>query len=186
MGPEEKARQIIDRKLEEAGWVIQDLRELNPIASLGVAVREYQTVDQDEVDYALFIDGTPVGVIEAKPDEEGVHLVTAAHEQNERYVNSGLKWANYSKKDMRFVYQFDILKAGVILFDVLQLGSTIVLQQFGFVGYRCACVCELCTEETFPLIVGKLDMIEFLQLLAEISNQFFLGMNIEILISLRL
>ena len=73
MGPEEKARQIIDRKLEEAGWVIQDLRELNPIASLGVAVREYQTVDQDEVDYALFIDGTPVGVIEAKPDEEGVH-----------------------------------------------------------------------------------------------------------------
>ena len=118
MGPEEKARQIIDRKLEEAGWVIQDLRELNPIASLGVAVREYQTVDQDEVDYALFIDGTPVGVIEAKPDEEGVHLVTAAHEQNERYVNSGLKWANYSKKDMRFVYEAtSILTHFTDLFD---------------------------------------------------------------------
>ena len=89
-------------------------------------------------------------------------------------------------KDMRLVYQFDVLKTGVILFDVLQLGSTVVLQQFGFVGNRCACVCEFRTEETLPLIVGKLDVIEFLQLLAEISNQFFLGMNIEILISLRL
>ena len=89
-------------------------------------------------------------------------------------------------KDMRLVYQFDILKTGVIFFDVLQLCCTVVLQQFGFIGNRCSCVREFCTEETFPLIVGKLDMIEFLQLLAEISNQFFLGMNIEILISLRL
>ena len=89
-------------------------------------------------------------------------------------------------EDMRLVYQFDVLKAGVILFDVLQLCCTVVLQQFGFVGYRCACVREFRTEETLPLIVGKLDVIEFLQLLAEIGNQFFLGMNIEILISLRL
>ena len=89
-------------------------------------------------------------------------------------------------EDMRLVNQFDVLKTGVIFFDVLQLGSTIVLQQFGFVGNRGSCVRELRTEETFPLIVGKLDVIEFLQLLAEIGNQFFLGMNIEILISLRL
>ena len=89
MAPEEKARQIIDRKLEDAGWVIQDCQDKNPIASLGVAVREYLTSDNKEVDYALFIEGTPVGIIEAKPDEEGVHLVTAAHEQNEGYVSSG-------------------------------------------------------------------------------------------------
>lgn len=68
MAPEEKARQIIDRKLEDAGWVIQDRQEFNPIASLGVAVREYLTSDNEEVDYALFIEGTPVGVIEAKPN----------------------------------------------------------------------------------------------------------------------
>ena len=73
-------------------------------------------------------------------------------------------------EDMRLVNQFDVLKTGVVLFDVLQLGSTVVLQQFGFVGNRCAFVRELRTEETFPLIVGKLDMIEFLQLLAEIGN----------------
>lgn len=77
MAPEEKARQIIDKKLEDAGWVIQDRQEFNPIASLGVAVREHLTKDNKEVDYALFIEGHPVGVIEAKPDDEGVHLVTA-------------------------------------------------------------------------------------------------------------
>ena len=43
------------------------------------------------MDYALFIEGVPVGLIEAKADEYGVELVTAAHEQNKRYVNSGLK-----------------------------------------------------------------------------------------------
>lgn len=60
MSPEEKARQIIDKQLEDAGWVIQDRKELNPIASLGVAVREYPTSDNEEVDYALFIGGKPV------------------------------------------------------------------------------------------------------------------------------
>lgn len=105
MSPEEKARQIIDKQLEDAGWVIQDRKEFNPIASLGVAVREYPTSDNEEGDYALFIEGVPVGLIEAKADEYGVELVTAAHEQNKRYVNSGLKWAYYSKTDMRFIYE---------------------------------------------------------------------------------
>ena len=57
------------------------------------------------MDYALFIEGVPVGLIEAKADEYGVELVTAAHEQNKRYVNSRLKWAYYSKTDMRFIYE---------------------------------------------------------------------------------
>ena len=47
MSPEEKARQIIDKQLEDAGWVIQDRKEFNPIASLGVAVREYPTSDNE-------------------------------------------------------------------------------------------------------------------------------------------
>ncbi len=29
MTPEEKARQLIDARLEQAGWVIQDLRKAN-------------------------------------------------------------------------------------------------------------------------------------------------------------
>lgn len=41
MKPEEKARQQIDLLLEQAGWKVQDYRELNLGASLGVAVREF-------------------------------------------------------------------------------------------------------------------------------------------------
>ena len=43
MTPEAKARQQIDQKLEQAGWVIQDLKQLNLAAGTGVAVREYPT-----------------------------------------------------------------------------------------------------------------------------------------------
>lgn len=64
MTPEEKARKIIDGKLEQSGWVIQDLAMVNPMASLGVAVREYPT-STGPVDYALFVEGKPVGVVEA-------------------------------------------------------------------------------------------------------------------------
>ena len=41
MTPEEEARQNIDRLLEAAGWVIQDYRDLNLGASLGIAIREF-------------------------------------------------------------------------------------------------------------------------------------------------
>lgn len=46
------------------------MRQLNPVAGLGVAVREFPT-DPGPVDYALFVDGVPVGVIEARADKKG-------------------------------------------------------------------------------------------------------------------
>lgn len=55
MTPEAKARQVIDQKLEQAGWVVQDLKQLNLAAGLGVAVREYPT-DTGPADYVLFVD----------------------------------------------------------------------------------------------------------------------------------
>ena len=67
MTPEAQARQQIDAKLATAGWSVQDLKQLNLGAGRGVAVREYPT-DTGPADYLLFIDRTPVGVIEAKPD----------------------------------------------------------------------------------------------------------------------
>lgn len=73
MTPEEKARQLIDARLEQSGWVVQDLKRVNPMASLGVAVREYPT-STGPVDYALFVGGKPVGVIEAKKDELGENI----------------------------------------------------------------------------------------------------------------
>jgi len=40
MTPEAKARLEIDQKLEQAGWIVQDLKQINLSAGLSVAVRE--------------------------------------------------------------------------------------------------------------------------------------------------
>lgn len=88
MSPEEKARQLIDARLLQSGWVVQDLSEVNPMASLGVAVREYPT-STGPVDYALFVDGLPVGVVEAKRDDLGENI-TSVEQQSGRYANSTL------------------------------------------------------------------------------------------------
>ena len=90
MTPETKARQHVDIKLEQAGWTIQDLKELNLGAALGVAVREYPT-DTGPADYVLFVNREAVGVIEAKRDEAGENL-TVAENQTARYANATLKW----------------------------------------------------------------------------------------------
>jgi len=90
MTPEAKARQLIDQKLELAGWTVQDMKLLNLGASLGIAVREYPT-DTGPADYVLFVNRQAVGVIEAKRDESGENL-TVAEVQTERYANATLKW----------------------------------------------------------------------------------------------
>lgn len=102
MGPEQKAREIIDRKLEEAGWIIQDVKQLNPTISLGVAVREFPT-STGSVDYALFIEGKPVGVVEAKKGEAGENITTVEM-QSARYAHSTFKWVNYEYR-IRFAYE---------------------------------------------------------------------------------
>lgn len=66
MKPEEIARQKIDELLISAGWVIQDRKDINLSASLGVAVREFP-LSSGEADYLLFANRNAVGVIEAKP-----------------------------------------------------------------------------------------------------------------------
>ena len=41
MEPEEEARKDIDRMLSASGWILQDYKDRNLSAGLGVAVREY-------------------------------------------------------------------------------------------------------------------------------------------------
>ena len=41
MTPEEQARERIDARLEQSGWVVQNLKKVNLFAASGVAVREY-------------------------------------------------------------------------------------------------------------------------------------------------
>ena len=102
MTPEEKARLVIDDKLRQSGWVIQDMKKLNLSAALGVAVREFPT-STGEVDYALFIDGKPVGVAEAKREEKG-ESITDVEVQSGRYANSTFKWIKNDYK-IRFAYE---------------------------------------------------------------------------------
>lgn len=102
MTPEEKARQKIDNKLIQSGWVIQNLKDLNLSANLGVAVREFPT-STGPADYALFIEGQPCGVIEAKKDDAGEHITTV-EQQSSRYANSTFKWVKQEYK-IRFAYE---------------------------------------------------------------------------------
>ncbi len=102
MTPEAKAREQIDRKLELAGWVVQNVKQVNLSAAQGVAVREYPT-ETGPADYVLFVDRKPVGVIEAKKDAAGGQL-TVAESQTERYANAPLKWRK-ADGPLRFLHE---------------------------------------------------------------------------------
>ena len=52
---------------------------------------QLENIRQVPVDYVLFIDGRPVGLIEVKKDDLGENI-TVAESQSERYVNSTLKY----------------------------------------------------------------------------------------------
>lgn len=102
MSPEEKARLAIDRKLAESGWTIQDFNQINRSASLGVAVREFPT-STGEADYALFVDGIPVGIVEAKRTGYG-EKITTVEGQSARYAGSTFKCVK-NKRPVRFAYE---------------------------------------------------------------------------------
>ncbi len=84
MKPEEEARKNIDRLLDLAGWKVQDYKDLNLGAGLGVAVREYP-LRAGFADYMLFVERHAVGVVEAKP--EGTTL-SGVSEQTEKYLRN--------------------------------------------------------------------------------------------------
>ena len=99
--PEQIARDNIDRQLNDCGWIIQNKKKINLTAGLGVAVTEYQT-DIGPADYVLFVAGKPIGVIEAKKEEEGVRL-TVYEDQSKDYADSKLKYLN--NDPLPFVYE---------------------------------------------------------------------------------
>jgi type I restriction enzyme R subunit len=100
--PEQNARDAIDRQLTASGWAIQDKSSLNLHQGEGQAVREYQT-DVGPADYVLFVDGKPVGVVEAKKETLGQNI-TVVEEQTEDYARAKLKWVA-SNKPLPFLYQ---------------------------------------------------------------------------------
>ena len=81
--PEQLARFNIDRLLQQAGWVVQDVAALNVHAARGVAAREFPLrTGHGAADYLLYVDGRGAGVVEAKP--EG-HTLTGVEVQSGKY-----------------------------------------------------------------------------------------------------
>ena len=107
MTPEAKARVNIDKMLTEAGYALQDMSGINRTAALGVAVREFPT-KSGPVDYLLFVNGKPIGAVEAKAEDKGFSL-TGVAEQSKRYAESGLKYLN-EIPNIRFTYETTGLK----------------------------------------------------------------------------
>ncbi len=84
MKPEDKARQDIDRQLQECGWIVQDHKAMNITAGPGVAVREFPLKKGfGFADYLLYADGKAIGVIEAKP---AGHTLTGVQLQSLQYT----------------------------------------------------------------------------------------------------
>jgi type I restriction enzyme, R subunit len=100
---EAKARVEIDRQLHAAGWKVQSQEKLNLAAGPGVAVREF-TLEQPHgrVDYLLFLEGRPAGVIEAKP--EGTTLTEVEH-QSGKYVEGLPDWLKPSVYPLPVIYE---------------------------------------------------------------------------------
>ncbi|HOH84100.1 MAG TPA: type I restriction-modification enzyme R subunit C-terminal domain-containing protein [Bacteroidales bacterium] len=99
--PEQKARDNIDKQLITCGWNVQNKEQINLGSGIGVAVREYLT-DVGPADYVLFVDRKPVGIIEAKREEEGVRLTTV-EDQSSDYARSKLKHLN--NDPLPYVYE---------------------------------------------------------------------------------
>jgi type I restriction enzyme R subunit len=57
--PEQRAPLILDEKLVQAGWLIQNYRNIDLTAGRGIALREFPTAGP--VDYVLYLDRKAIG-----------------------------------------------------------------------------------------------------------------------------
>ena len=102
--PEAKARHdIINPKLIEAGWVIQQYKSANIYESQGVAIEYFQLgKDVGEADYVLFVDGKACGIIEAK--KEGTTL-SGKEPQSNNYAKGFPEEYQNVELPLPFVYE---------------------------------------------------------------------------------
>ncbi len=99
--PEQKARLKIDEMLRASGWVIQQKSGINFSAGIGIVICEYDT-DKGPADYILFVDKIPVGVIEAKKEDEAQNI-TVHEDQILGYSTAKLRWFK-DNQPLPFVY----------------------------------------------------------------------------------
>ncbi|MDP9375552.1 MAG: restriction endonuclease subunit R, partial [Chloroflexota bacterium] len=101
MTPEQRARQIIDSLLEQAGWAVQDRGALNLRTGRGVAVREFAMRD-GAADYLLFVDRRAVGTVEAK--KVGYPLI-GVEEQSAKYSAGLPEGVPAARTPLPFAYE---------------------------------------------------------------------------------
>jgi type I restriction enzyme R subunit len=100
---EARARKKIDEQLVAAGWVVQGQDEADVSVGRGVVIREFSLEKpHGRVDYLLFVDGQPAGVIEAKA--EGITLVEVEH-QSGKYVEGLPGWMKPPVYPLPFIYE---------------------------------------------------------------------------------
>jgi type I restriction enzyme R subunit len=101
--PEQIARDAIDTQLRAAGWSIQSKDFIDFRSGQGQAVREYHTAT-GPADYVLFVNGQPVGVIEAKKETLGANITTV-EEQSSEYASAKLRYIQHTGKPLPFLYE---------------------------------------------------------------------------------
>ncbi len=100
--PEERARQWIDRKLEDAGWQVLNRNEYVP-GMHAVAIREASMRGGLEADYLLLLQGKAVAVVEAKRHEISLDNSSLIH-QAENYTKRVQKWCPAWENPLKFVF----------------------------------------------------------------------------------
>jgi|SRR5579859_1877468 len=101
--PEDRARQSIDKLLADAGWTVQDRKQVNLAAGRGVAVREFPLKSgHGEADYLLFVDGAALGVLEAKKEGD---TLTGVEVQTEKYSVGLPDNLQAPRRPLPFLYQ---------------------------------------------------------------------------------
>lgn len=103
MHPEQLARKDIDKQLSECAWVVQNRRNMNITAGLGLAVREVGLTIGD-ADYLLIVDGKAAEVLEAKSDGSSL---TTAETLSQKYLTGLSASVPHYRLPLPFEYRAD-------------------------------------------------------------------------------
>lgn len=101
--PERRARATIDAQLGSAGWLVQDRGAMDVHVAPGVAVREFPlAAGHGFADYLLFVDGRPVGAVEAKPVG---HTLAGVETQSAKYADGVPTTLRAPVRPLPFLYE---------------------------------------------------------------------------------
>ena len=105
--PEERARDLIDQQLRQAGWSVVDRDAIDLVSYQGVAVREViMAADAGRADYILYVNRAMVGVIEAKPQGKTLSDVEWQSRRYARGLTDSQRLSARLKDDeLPFIYE---------------------------------------------------------------------------------